>query len=89
MASAPPPSPLPLFSPHCKVSADGSQICCANSDSGQCQIQSQFLSGTRYYDASNNRTRFEDAVNGVTVDDHNVLKVNWFISYVIMVNTRV
>ena len=55
-------------------SKDGESICCNSDYSSQCQIQIQYSSGTRYYDHSNNRTRLEDPVNGIEVDDYKALK---------------
>jgi len=49
---------------------DGSAICCDSTYGSQCQIQQQYQSGVRYYDYSNNRTRFEDPVNGIEVVDY-------------------
>lgn len=45
-------------------------ICCINGAPGQCQIQSQYISGQKYFDYSNNRTRLEDPINGYFVDDY-------------------
>jgi hypothetical protein len=55
-------------------SADGSSICCASNYGSQCQIQQQYMSGMKYYDYSNNRTRMEDPVNGIEVVDYKALK---------------
>jgi len=44
--------------------------CCLKTQLGQCQIQLQSLNGQHYVDYSNNRTRFEDVANGITVNDY-------------------
>lgn len=49
-------------------------ICCTDGAPGQCQIQAQYISGQKYFDYSNNRTRFEDPVNGFVVDDYKMGK---------------
>ena len=45
---------------------EGSQ-CCTSSFSGQCQIQSQYQNGMKYFDFTNQRTRMEDPINGIVV----------------------
>jgi hypothetical protein len=45
---------------------DGS-VCCTESYSTQCQIQSQYGSGMKYFDYTNQRTRMEDPINGIIV----------------------
>lgn len=55
-------------------SKDGSEICCASDFSSQCQIQLSYQSGVRYYDHTNQRSRFEDPINGVEVDDYKAHK---------------
>lgn len=59
---------------------DGS-LCCASSYSGQCQIQSQYQNGLKYFDFTNQRVRTEDPVNGIIVslygkDGKNMLVVH-------------
>ena len=49
---------------------DGSQICCSSDFSTNCQVQIQYHAGTRYYDYTNQRSRFEDPINGIEVDDY-------------------
>jgi hypothetical protein len=48
--------------------ADDTAVCCSTTYGGQCQVQQQYQKGQKYYDYSNNRTRFEDPVNGIMVD---------------------
>lgn len=49
----------------------GGDICCDGSHAGQCQIQYVHQHGDRYYDQTNKRERFEDAVaNQVIVTDY-------------------
>jgi hypothetical protein len=50
-------------------SKDGESICCASDFGSQCQIQIQYSEGQRYYDHTNQRSRLEDPVNGIEVDD--------------------
>eukprot|EP00937_MAST-01D_sp_MAST-1D-sp2_P000021 g21.t1 len=53
--------------------ADGG-VCC-DASSPQCQIQISGLRATRYYDVTNNRTRVDDHVQGVTlIDDYSAQK---------------
>merc|ERR1719199_527348 len=47
--------------------ADGG-VCC-DASSPQCQIQISGLSATRYYDVTNNRTRLDDHIQGLTIVD--------------------
>lgn len=49
-------------------------FCCAKTHLGQCQIQLQSLDGMHFVDYSNNRTRFEDVHNGITVNDYKAHK---------------
>merc|ERR1711871_264230 len=55
-------------------SQDGSEICCRSDFSSQCQVQIQYQSGVRYYDHTNQRSRFEDPINGIEVDDYKAHK---------------
>ena len=55
-------------------SKDGSEICCQSDFSTQCQVQIQYQSGVRYYDHTNQRSRFEDPINGIEVDDYKAHK---------------
>jgi hypothetical protein len=49
-------------------------VCC-DASSPQCQVQVSGLDGTRYWDVTNNRTRLDDHLQGVTlVDDYNTQK---------------
>lgn len=61
------------------ASTDPSGVCC-DAASPQCQVQINGLKATRYYDATNNRTRTDDAIQGtVTVDlytEQKTLNVN-------------
>jgi hypothetical protein len=53
-----------------KQDASGN-ICCAHAVIGQCQVQTEYQTGQKYFDFSNNRTRFEDAVSGeIIVNDY-------------------
>ena len=49
---------------------DDSQICCSSDFSTNCQVQIQYHSGVRYYDYTNQRSRIEDPINGIEVDDY-------------------
>jgi hypothetical protein len=42
--------------------------CCKADYFSQCQVQSQYQTGVHYYDFTNQRSRFEDPVNGITVN---------------------
>ena len=53
-----------------KPDADGN-LCCAHAVVGECQVQSEYQHGQKYFDYSNKRTRFEDSVSGeITVNDY-------------------
>lgn len=55
--------------------AGGDPCCAENSPNPQCQVQLQHFEGQRYYDLTNQRSRFEDSViMQVTVDDYTSLK---------------
>jgi len=46
-------------------------LCCAHAVIGECQVQTQYQKGQKYFDYSNQRTRFEDAVTGeIIVNDY-------------------
>jgi hypothetical protein len=45
-------------------------FCCNRSHLGQCQVQYQSLNGAHYVDLTNQRSRFEDVVSGITVNDY-------------------
>ena len=46
-------------------------LCCAHAVIGQCQVQTEYQQGQKYFDFSNNRTRFEDEVSGeIIVNDY-------------------
>eukprot|EP00944_MAST-04C_sp_MAST-4C-sp1_P006635 g6635.t1 len=45
---------------------DGS-MCCASNYAAQCQIQSQYSNGMKYFDYTHQRTRLEDPINGIVV----------------------
>jgi len=48
------------------ATAQHGDVCCT-ADVPQCQVQASHQSGTRYHDATNNRSRFEDSISGQTV----------------------
>ena len=49
--------------------------CCLADTAGQCQVQTQHMKGTRYYDSTNQRARFDDVIaNQVQVDDYTAHK---------------
>ena len=57
-----------------QVSADGRSVCCAESAFASCTVQLSSGGGKRYMDYTNRRTRLEDPVNGVEVDDYKAHK---------------
>ena len=44
-------------------------VCCTPSQPGQCQVQLSHAKGTRYFDLTNQRERFEDVIEGQTTID--------------------
>ena len=62
------------------LAANGDPCCSPASGAPQCQIQTSAFNGKRYFDYTNSRERFEDAIeNEVTVDDYTVhmsMKIN-------------
>ena len=46
--------------------AAGGDVCCDAQKPGQCQVQLSHLSGTRYFDYSHKRERFDDVVGQQT-----------------------
>ena len=52
----------------------GDEFCCESGLEGQCQVQLQSAGGQRYMDYTNQRTRIEDPVNGIEVDDYKAHK---------------
>ena len=50
-------------------SPDGQGNICCSTQEVQCQVQYQSQNGQKFVDFSNQRTRFDDPVNGITVND--------------------
>ena len=51
------------------VLAPNGDVCCLASNPGQCQVQLSHNKGTRYFDLTNQRERFEDVLAKQTVID--------------------
>lgn len=83
-ADAAKPNDLPTFpndwsaheTAHLVINQGGAEdsqgnLCCAHAKIGQCQVQTEYQSGQKYFDYSNKRTRFEDEVSGeIIVNDY-------------------
>jgi len=49
--------------------APNGDVCCIHTQPGQCQVQSAHQKGTRFYDLTNQRERFEDSISGQVIVD--------------------